>query len=747
MKKVKEFIINKKEYLLFAAIILICYLYALIAGHYVDFIPINGTFQNFNPVRRFLAGQVPYLQFVDYLGLGHLYLGSIFTFLFGGNYQASLVAFNFISIVSTVLLSYAIGNSIIKNKKQTLLITIGILLFLIISPLILENAIALDNQFVTAFKSAITVGNSARFIRGMILPISVLLFTVLFKKTYNSNNISNKQNIFFLLGTSAISALAFVWSNDYGISVWLCLAILYFLMYLKTNKKFWLAILFTILELIFSVAFIFIYVTILTRGNFVSWLSSTFGTGGYQSWYYNSGKSYYLFDLDISFYRVIQILVSLYYYYLFFRNTKREYTLRYVVPAFVNMTAFCAVNEYRLLSGGSSYEYAIMILVFTLLYEVINLMKKRISKKNAHLLIVILAVIGISWGVSRIQEEVRFITYEKEGEYIEELGGYNKDLGKDLLWTKEFLQDKKVFATYASALETITNQYQPTKYDYIIHVLGDNARNEYLEIFNEGNFDYVATIQRYFSHWEMGWISRANWFFYRELYNSYHPVYGNKYELFWEKNSSEDFKITNEDFNIKVSAEVLSDQEIIVNVETDESVSGYADLYIDYKITKNNRLSSNLLFNKMLHIEALDNLESINYSIGDSNYLRSESKEYIPVKIIDGKGSIKLTSSPKEGTNLIINEIRCNQIFTVLYNYVQVYGLEKNAGNMYILLENNLTNNVATKNAKSIVVKGREIPIIDIKMNEYIYLVLDSSITENELNTLLENNNNILIKK
>lgn len=57
----------------------ICILHAAEAGHYVDFNPINGTFQNFNPVRRLLSGQIPYRDFQDYLGLGHLFAGSAAT--------------------------------------------------------------------------------------------------------------------------------------------------------------------------------------------------------------------------------------------------------------------------------------------------------------------------------------------------------------------------------------------------------------------------------------------------------------------------------------------------------------------------------------------------------------------------------------------------------------------------------------------------------------------------------------------
>ena len=65
-------------------LIVICLLYAMSFGHYVNFYPINGTVQNFNPVRRLLAGQIPYRDFQDYLGMGHLFSGAIATLATGG---------------------------------------------------------------------------------------------------------------------------------------------------------------------------------------------------------------------------------------------------------------------------------------------------------------------------------------------------------------------------------------------------------------------------------------------------------------------------------------------------------------------------------------------------------------------------------------------------------------------------------------------------------------------------------------
>ncbi len=47
----------------------------------------------------------------------------------------------------------------------------------------------------------------------------------------------------------------------------------------------------------------------------------------------------------------------------------------------------------------------------------------------------------------------------------------------------EKLAGKDVFSTYASAIETTNRTFQPSGPDYIIHVLGDDSRNQYLQDF------------------------------------------------------------------------------------------------------------------------------------------------------------------------------------------------------------------------------------------------------------------------
>jgi hypothetical protein len=122
IKGLKNLIVANRGFLLS---ILLCFFlilfHSLGAGHFVNFYPINGTFQNFNPVRRLLGGQIPYRDFQDYLGMGHLYIGSISTFLFGGTYRSSLMAFSFLTLSSFAGISYVIGKVVLEKKNLLLL--------------------------------------------------------------------------------------------------------------------------------------------------------------------------------------------------------------------------------------------------------------------------------------------------------------------------------------------------------------------------------------------------------------------------------------------------------------------------------------------------------------------------------------------------------------------------------------------------------------------------------------------------
>lgn len=644
---------------------IICYLHALSSGHYANFYPVNGTFQNYNPVRRLLDGQIPYRDFNDYLGNGHLYIGSIATALFGGTYQSSLIAFSFLSFVGLVATSLVIGRAIFGNWKKSLSISILFSIIILVKPFFFSNSEVAFQEILDAMNYALGTGNSARFVRGLILPLTVAIMLLL-HKVYIKKKDNLKEKIKMLLPafiTGVVAGFAFIWSNDYGISTWLCLIIMViYISFIRNKKK--LVICDGLLAVLGSGLSIFICVYIITFGNFANWVRFTFGTGGYQSWYYNSTKSYYLYDVDFSFVMLIQALITvLYLIRLFKKHGTEEAVIRYGIPAFVNMTCFCAVNEYKLLSGGGAREVALSVLFITFIYEglkaIIDFIDNRGLEKK---FILIVLIVCLAWIISTAKDEFIFtFATEKDGEYIESMGGNMTSLYSDMQAAHDFLNGNEFFSTYASGQEVYEGTYQPTGTDYIIHVLGDEQREQYLEQFLIGDFKYTVTIRKDFTEWEY-WVERANWFFYRELYDNWHPVFSNTYETYWERNEAEKQNTLSNEYAVQV--EYIDDTTIKLIIDTDESINGIADVYIDYQIEKRagSRLKK-IQFSSMLQVQNIEVRASDAYY--ESNYLRPISKEYVPMTIENGHGELILTSFPDRTTTLKLNEATCADIYTV----------------------------------------------------------------------------------
>lgn len=643
----------------------ICFIYSLRAGHYADFSPINGTFQNFNPCRRLLAGQIPYKDFTDYLGMGHLYAGSMFTAFFGGTYLASLKAFSFLTLLSMALLSLMIGMAIFKTKLSAVIFTDAILMAQVTTPLFLDT-LSVTEEIKQALLSSLSVGNSARFVRSMILPVVSFLFVLaylFYKRCLTKyDRIRSHKNLVVPCGVGILAGFSFLWSNDYGISCWVCMSVLTFVYGFLRTGKIGRAFVILILEVMASFITVFILIQLFTAGHFTEWFSNTFGTGQYQKWYYKSDKSFYLFDADVSYLMLIQVFFCVAYMVKLHKAKVQGWALiRYGIPAFANMVSFCAVNEYKLLSGSSAKETALAVLFCTVSAELCRFAGTYCRWKNIRRMAgTAIAVTAVSWMISSVKDEMVFLISPKEGVYMEAMGGNVTALGKDLQETMEFLNGEKFFSTYASAQEVITGSYQPSGIDYIIHVLGDEQREDYLKSFETGDFKYAATIRDSFIAWER-WVRKANWFFYRKLYQNWHPVYANTYELYWERNEDKKENSLIGDFEVEVQQVDASVKKLVI--QTDTSVNGVADVYLDYACRKKDGILPKFLFQTMLKVEYPPAVYPEEGEYGDFYYLRSDGAEYIPVTIVDGYGEVVLTAMPYESVELDLMEVRCSDIY------------------------------------------------------------------------------------
>ena len=145
--KVRNFARKWPVFILILSAVLMCVVHALPAGVWADFSPINGDFQNYNVVRRFLSGQTVYADFAAYLGCGHLFIGSILTFIFGGgspDLLSSKMAFQFAAIFSFALMAYAVFRAVFHKSGRVipLIAANTMLLLLLINPNVFVNALS-----------------------------------------------------------------------------------------------------------------------------------------------------------------------------------------------------------------------------------------------------------------------------------------------------------------------------------------------------------------------------------------------------------------------------------------------------------------------------------------------------------------------------------------------------------------------------------------------------------------------------
>lgn len=712
----------------------------------------NGTFQNFNPVRRLLDGQVPYKDFQDYLGMGHLYAGAIFTGLFGGNFQSSLVAFSFLTILCLALLAAMIGNAIFKRKEVSLLFVEVLLLFLAIQPLLFKNMLAGTEDVLEALNLALTPGNSARFVRGMILPVTYFLF-LLGNKGYaflteKKPEIKDKRNVLALGGISLISGFAFAWSNDYGISCWACLTVMTFIVIWIRERRLSRALAGMIIEIFLSVLAIFIFVEIFTWGHISNWVQSIFGTGGYQAWYYNSGKSYYWYDVDFYWLMLLQAFLCIAYLIKLFQYSgSKSAVLKYGTLAYANMVGFCAANEYKLLSGDISRQVALSILFLSIFFEVCRYLWLFIKEHGRKIIMAGTFFVGISWICSSMLSEAVFWKISsKDGTYVAQLGGYLTSYASDLSEASEFLKGESFFATYASAQEVVEGKYQPSGTDYIIHVLGDNARKNYLDTFQKRNFRYAATIEEDYTPYTY-WIKSANWFFYQELYKEWHPVYSNTYETYWERNKEDEKHVLAGNCSVSVVDIDHAVKKIVV--QTDASVNGVADVYIDYAVKKGDGKNAKLIFQTMMRVENSGTVytNAENAASWESNYLRPVSKEYIPVTVVDGYGEVTLNSCPERDTNLELYAADCSEIFTVEFDYVRAYEVIDDENQATISVKKNARTEKILENVKEIILGQKRYSVSEVQSDDScFYLVIKTDGTPlNQEKDILENGNMLQI--
>ena len=644
-------------------------LYGIERSSSLHYIPFNNDFQTYNGIRRLLSGQTPYKDFVFYLGLGPLYSTSFFVKLIGNSFMNSLFTTTFLSYLFSAITITFILYLILKNIKISISTTFLIFFLQFINR---EFDIAKTYypniyNFLNPIYTTAQTGHSYRPARSFIIILAaIILYLVLEKQEYIKQKTKNLPSFLkaFLIGVFAATLI--LWSNDFGNASYIAFSFIFFLVILKSKNlnKITIGILSYIIGTLIS---IFCTISILTKGHFTSWLKATLGTADFQSWYYGSDgyATYFYKNLNHSLFIIAVIGLILCLTILHIKN-KRIVSDNLVI-IFLSLSYLIAAYLYQIFS----YETALFsylnsfgtILVLAFILKLINnFLNKYISFTEIYSITVFLIIL---LSIFLLGAPTIYFNYHK-GVYNEKLQGYLPEYSTELNTLINYTQGAQVFSTFASAYETITDQFQPTRYDYIIHVLGEEARKEYITDFKNGEYQYVFTISKNYTPWQ-DWTWYANWFFYRELYQNYQPTYEIGYNNIWEPSTDNSISLD----NTTISYKYLSPDRVKISINSQNKSHLIADIKLSY--------STNI---KHKNLDPLRTLLFVDLNRPEKEVqgfnLPSISEEYfIPIEVINGYGSVILDLRPNGYGTIDIHQIELINLFPQSLNNIQPFELTK----------------------------------------------------------------------
>ena len=726
---------NRLTLFLIFIIFCICFQNGLNRATYVDFYPINGDFQNYNVWRRFLDGQIPFKDFAVYLGSGHLVLGSLLTWVLGNSFKLSLIASYFLNVAISSAIIAMIAYLILKNINAALLISITAIVIAKTNFPWVSNFIY--EEFLTGLNASLAPGNSARMIRGgavLLIPCFGMIINS-FAKKYSIKNRFLVQSILYAM----VSGVTIIYSNDIGIASYISFSLMYFIILLKQFDlrvdivpKY---IQYIILYVGVSFISFLLAICLITRGNLLSWFEFTYSVSQYQSWYYGlteAWKVYYIHEVRLTPLYYISLFIIAYYLYRIFKRPKQDEVINFydIMIVYLLVTGLISSILYRIMSGGVSQELLALTTFIVIVAHICKYIYSCFTSVNRFNIKIILLVVNISFIIPMLsQTYINYFIEDKTGVYMDGLDGNLTSLDSDINDILSYTDGANIFSTYASAVETISNDFQPTGTDYIIHVLGDNARKKYMNTFHEGNFQFVQTINRNFTPWEL-WAESSNWFFYKELYKNYEPKYTTSYSIIWEPSK----KKNTFNSNIKVNLERLSGNEFKITCTADSDINGIVDVSINYNSKYKFGFLHNGVIAKYVHItditrNSMYNNEYVNY------FIPPESTGYnIPVTLINGEGEVVISSYPVKDSYLDVIDVRA--IETIKNPFIEIqacnlsdnnwrYGINKTSNT--VLFSNTSINYELLKNAKSLICNNRVSNINDIKVDaEWIQVTIDN---------------------
>ncbi len=684
---------KKLEQILFACFVAAALLIAVSVGMEartdISYTPYNGDWQHYNMFRRLLAGQVPFVDFPVVLGQGILYLNGAVLSMIGNSFANSIFSTTAVGWAAGFFLTACILYLFTEQRTAaagiSLALMMAILLFATVQamPLIsgtplLTGIFSFLDRIFSKFAVLFLPGNSSRPTRMAVIALYLVFFYSISPKLSWKRGHGRfwKEPVLF----GAFGGLMILWANDNGSAAYVGASFLFFLLMLK-KMGFRDTLLGTLIYVLSTLATVFAVMLLVTRGQASAWFRQTFAVTDFLWWY--DGVFFDRKRLGILQYPpfsgecVIPIVVCalslvIWIILLFRQENRAERTAAGHVMLLTSSFIFLYLN---LLKNGYEEQYTNIFIVYTylmacylpfrLLFALLNSDKGRTTLRRllyaSGCLILAVAVV-FSWNSFSYAGEHG----KPDDAYIAALDGNCYAWYPDLNAAYREIGSATLFSTYGSALEVMKGTMQPTRYDYITHVFGNESRAEYLEAFRKMEPEYVSILNRDFTRWE-AWACNANWFFYREVADHYRFSFANTFCRYLVR-STESNEVQTE-----VRAEILpvgGTETTIRLTAADRTRPLIADVCVRYKSSFTRERLRTLTVNRLIAVtgtaEYLYPAENF-----DAWFLPDTSEGYyLPVLIEDGVGEITISSMPRECTLLEVSSVEVGKI----YDFERVFG-------------------------------------------------------------------------
>lgn len=529
-----------------------CMLFAAANARGLDFSPVNGTFQTFNPVRRLALGQHIGRDFDAYLGLGPTYLTRLASLGFGEHYRGVLTASHLITALSFWV------TLVILGRLCALSMLGACTLAAVVTALATQSQPAwiphdLWVAWVDRTWPLVAQGNSLLGLRAL-LPCLAVLVLAASKRWLRIGEPGLDRRTALVVGATAGASA--IWSNDYGIptagllisGTWLQFR--HSLTGGPARYALW-----TCASALASATLI---VTVATAGFPLRWFEYNFlGVARDQAWYFASANESPV-ELRVPLLGVAALLLLL--------AKSAHPSARPTDPwlAIVVAATLAAGAVPSLSSSDPRYFFPLERCLWLvgpylfvegsrLAWARIELRRRAVAEhvRERSLLgaaIGFLAATLASWPVlveGRVASAHPWPTVDPV--HLAELGGDGPGymakmavLGREIRSRAESTgvpRERRLFSTYASALEVFADALQPTGDDYVIHALGPARRAAYVKTLVDLEPLFVSTLRVGKDDWEP-WVQCLNWDLYREILARYEPFEQTVFHTLWRRRAT-----------------------------------------------------------------------------------------------------------------------------------------------------------------------------------------------------------------